>query len=83
MSVKKTYGKGGVCLGMASKVTQGELQEHAKQEGVDPDQSYEELREVIEIHECKWCDDEYLRGWSDEFCSDTCEVEYINEYHRD
>lgn len=67
---------------MAKKVTHGELQEAAKDQNIDPEQDYETLREEIEIHTCKWCRDEFLTGWSDGFCTDGCEVDYINEFYR-
>lgn len=66
---------------MASKVTMGELQEFADQERIDYDEdiSYEELRELVEIQECKQCGTEYLRGYSEKFCSDGCEVQYLHD----
>ncbi len=67
---------------MASQVTYGELKDAARSQGVDPEQSYEGLREEIEIYTCKWCNDEYLHDLHDEFCSDGCQVHYINEHHR-
>lgn len=67
---------------MATKVTMGELQEYADQEDIDYDDdiSYEEMREIIDIHECKQCGDEFLRGWDEKYCSDACEAAYINEH---
>lgn len=69
---------------MATKVTMGELQEFADAEGIeyDADVSYSEMRELVEIFTCKQCGDEYVRGYSEKYCSDTCEVEYINENFR-
>lgn len=66
---------------MGRKVTMGELQDFADKEGIeyDPDISYEEMRELIEINECKQCGKEYLSGYSEDYCSDTCEVLYLNE----
>jgi len=67
---------------MASRsVTMGELQERADIEGIeyDEDISYSEMRELVDIYECKHCEDEFLTGWNEKYCSDTCEVEYINE----
>lgn len=65
-----------------SQVTKGELQRAARNRGIDPDQSYESLREAVEIKTCKHCRDEYAVGWSDQFCTDGCEAEYINEHFR-
>lgn len=65
---------------MSSKVTHGELQSAAKSRGVDPTLTYEELRERIEINTCDWCGDEFIHGWTDRFCTDGCQVQYINEF---
>lgn len=69
---------------MSSKVTQGELQEAARDEGIDPDQPYDELRQAVDeaigIKSCGKCGDEFVYGWSDRFCTDGCEVEYIHAY---
>jgi len=72
---------------MAGKVSYDRLQSAAREQGVDPGQPYPDLREQVEVSECEWCDGEFVFGWTsdigeDRFCSDTCEVEYINEYHR-
>lgn len=67
---------------MSGKLTKGDLRQRAREEGLDADQSYEALREAITIHECKWCGDEYLDDLWDGFCTDACQVHYINEYHR-
>lgn len=56
--------------------------DRAETVGVDPEQSYENLRERIEILTCKWCGDEHLGGYSEKFCTDACEVNHINEYYR-
>lgn len=66
---------------MGTKLTKGELQEYARQNYLDPDQSYEELREEIDILTCKMCGDEYLYDLWDGFCTDGCQVRYINEYY--
>lgn len=69
---------------MASKVTMGELMAFADAEGIeyDEDVSYSEMRELVEIRECRQCGTEYLRGYSEKYCSDGCEVAYINENFR-
>lgn len=60
-----------------TKLTKGELQDIAEEKGLDPDKSYEELREVLDIKECKQCGDEYIYGWHiDGFCSESCEIRY-------
>lgn len=57
--------------------------------GVDPEDygpaEYDALREEMsdKIKECRWCDAEFVTGWSDTFCTDQCEIAHINEYHRD
>lgn len=64
-----------------TQVTLGELQDEAKRQGIDPDQSYEELRDEIDVNTCQWCQDEYITGWSEKFCTDGCEVEYHHEFY--
>lgn len=64
------------------KLKMRELRQIARRKNIDSDQSYEELREELDIKKCRFCDKEFVIGWSDKFCSDGCEVEYINEYHR-
>jgi len=63
------------------RITKGDLQEKARWNGIDPDQSYDELREAVEIHECKNCGDEYLHDLWEGFCTDGCQVEYMNKYY--
>lgn len=68
---------------MKRKVSMGDLIDYAEQNGITHDsKSYEELREVVPINECKECSDEFLRGYNESYCSDTCEVEYINRNFR-
>lgn len=64
---------------MATKLTKGELMTAAANQGVDPDQSYENLRNAVSFGVCKQCGTEHLQKYSDKYCSDTCEVQYINE----
>jgi hypothetical protein len=35
-----------------------------------------------DTNKCRWCGDEFLVGWTETFCTDQCDVEYINEYYR-
>lgn len=72
---------------MSTKITHGELLEAARDvPTVDPDEhdTPADLRAAMsdEITQCRWCGDEFVHGWTGRFCSDTCEVAYINEYHR-
>lgn len=63
-----------------SKVQKGTLQEAARSEpGVDPDQSYQELRDAIDIKECKRCGSEFVSGWRGKYCTEKCEVMYLDE----
>lgn len=64
---------------MATKLTKGELIAVAPDHNVDPDQSYEKLRKEIPFGTCKECGTEHLQNYSDKYCSDTCEVQYINK----
>lgn len=52
----------------------------ASRNGIESNQEYSELREQIEIYTCKECLDEYLQGWSENFCTDGCEAEYIQKW---
>lgn len=65
---------------MHSELTYGELQDEARLQRIDAQQPFDELRKALDIKECKWCSGEYVRPYSEGFCSDLCEVEYINEY---
>lgn len=58
----------------------GELQQIAGENGIDPEQSYQDLLDVLDIKECKQCGDEYVYGWHiDGFCSESCEIQYKKE----
>jgi len=64
------------------RVTRGELEEYADENGIDAEgKDYEELRDEIDIKVCGYCRNDFLYGWTEKFCSDTCEVHYINEYY--
>jgi len=64
---------------MSKKIQKGELQRLAKGSGVDPKQTYRELRNQIEINECKQCGGEFVNSVWGEFCSDSCQVQYRND----
>lgn len=64
------------------RMHKGELQEAARLNGINPDRSYNELREALDIKTCDFCGSEFVTGWTDRFCSDACEVQYINEHFR-
>lgn len=68
-------------MAQQEQVSLGELQDFADSENIeyDDDISYEEMRDLITIHECKQCGDEFILGWTNDFCSDTCEFKYIEE----
>lgn len=50
-----------------------------------PPEQFEDLREALSDHisVCRWCDAEFVNGWSDKFCTDQCEVDYRREYYDD
>lgn len=64
------------------KLSHGEIRDAASREGLDPDRPIETIREELHISTCKWCGAEFVNGWSEGFCTDQCEVDYIKEYHR-
>lgn len=72
------------------ELTFGQLRDAARDvpsvspEDFDPG-DYAGLREAMGEHitECRWCGSEFINGWSEEFCTDQCEVDHINEFHRD
>ena len=64
---------------MNTKIQKGELQTLAENKGVDPQQSYQELRKERDIKECKQCRDEFVNSVWGRFCSDSCQVQYRND----
>lgn len=69
---------------VSDKLTKGELLDVARQDygvAADDDLSYEELRALVDIFQCKQCGDEHVGRYEEDFCSDGCEVAYINEHH--
>lgn len=65
------------------ELTDGQVITAARSAGLSTHLPVGELREQLDITECRWCSAEFVEGWSDKFCTDRCEVDYINEYHRD
>lgn len=65
---------------MGHKLTMKELQRHTDKIDTDTtDLTYEELREQLNIKTCKYCSDEFVTGWTENFCTESCEVEYLHK----
>lgn len=67
---------------MSPELLMGDLLKEAKDKGISgaEEMEYSELREELDIKECKHCGKEYLNGCFDPHCSDACECEYISEH---